>query len=197
MNVYDFDGTIYDGDATVGFIFYTVRRHPLAMIKSLPKQVMAVAAYLTGRIDKTRMKSRIFTFLQYLNDVEGDVKDYWDKNQHKIKAWYLAQQKDDDVIISASAEFLLGDICQRLGIWHLIATRMDSRTGEISGDNCKGKEKPGRFYEIFPEGEIDGFYSDHDSDRYMAALAKKSYLVKKNDLSEWPFLSEGKSQERK
>ena len=50
MNVYDFDGTIYDGDATVGFIFYTVRRHPLAMIKSLPKQVMAVAAHLIQQL---------------------------------------------------------------------------------------------------------------------------------------------------
>ncbi len=186
MNVYDFDGTIYDGDATVGFIFYTLRHHPLAMLRALPRQVSAVAAYAAGRIDKTRMKSRFFSFLQYLDDVEGDVKNYWDKNRHKIKVWYLAQQKEDDVIISASAEFLLSDICARLGIRHLIATRMDPRTGEISGANCKGKEKPGRFYEIFPEGEIDGFYSDHDSDRYMAALAKRSYLVKKNDLSKWP-----------
>ncbi len=187
MNVYDFDGTIYDGDATVGFIFYTVRHHPLVMIKSLPKQISAVVAYLVGKSDKTRMKSQFFSFLQYLNDVEGDVRDYWDKNQHRIKAWYLAQQRADDVIISASAEFLLEDICGRLGIQHLIATRMNRHTGEISGKNCKGKEKPGRFYEVFPEGKIEGFYSDHDSDRYMAALAKKSYLVKKNELSDWPF----------
>ena len=186
MNVYDFDGTIYDGDATVGFVLYTLRRHPLAMLRSLPGQASAVVSYLAGKTDKTRMKSRFFSFLQYLDAVEGDVKNYWDKNRHKIKVWYLAQQKEDDVIISASAEFLLSDICARLGIRHLIATRMDPRTGEISGANCKGKEKPGRFYEIFPEGEIDGFYSDHDSDRYMAALAKRSYLVKKNDLSKWP-----------
>ena len=92
MNVYDFDGTIYDGDATVGFVLYTLRRHPLAMLRSLPGQASAVVSYLAGKTDKTRMKSRFFSFLQYLDDVEGDVKNYWDKNRHKIKVWYLAQQ---------------------------------------------------------------------------------------------------------
>lgn len=190
MNVYDFDGTIYDGDATVGFVFYTLAHHPGAMLKALPKQIPAVVSYLAGKSSKTELKSGFFVFQRYLKDIDKDVKDYWDKNQHKIKAWYLAQQRDDDVIISASAEFLLQDICNRLGIRYLIATRMDKHTGEIAGKNCKGAEKPGRFYERFPQGEIDGFYSDHDSDRYMARLAKKSYLVRKNTLSDWQFSKE-------
>lgn len=190
MNVYDFDGTIYDGDATVGFVFYTIFHHPEAMLRALPRQIPAVIAYAAGKISKTELKSRFFSFQRYLKDIDGDVKDYWDKHQHRIKTWYLAQQKEDDVIISASAEFLLQDICNRLGIRYLIATRMDKHTGRIAGRNCKGNEKPGRFYERFPEGKIDGFYSDHDSDRYMARLAKKSYLVKKDDLLEWSVSQE-------
>ena len=58
MNVYDFDGTIYDGDATVGFVFYTLRHHPAAMLRALPKQITAVVSYLAGKSSKTELKSR-------------------------------------------------------------------------------------------------------------------------------------------
>ena len=32
INLYDFDGTIYDGDSTRDFFFYELRRHPLILI---------------------------------------------------------------------------------------------------------------------------------------------------------------------
>lgn len=185
MNVYDFDDTIYDGDTTVGFILYTATHHPLAMVRALPTQVAALASYALGKCSKTQMKSRAFVFLRYLKDVDADVKNYWEKHRHQIKGWYLRQQRGDDVVISASAEFLLEGICKDLGIYHLIATKMDKHTGIIEGENCKGSEKVNRFYEVFPQGRVDEFYSDHDSDRFMARLAEKSYLVKKNELVDW------------
>ncbi len=45
-------------------------------------------------------------------------------------------RKEDDVIISASPEFLLRPICNRLGIRHLIASRVDARSGAYDGQNC-------------------------------------------------------------
>lgn len=190
MNVYDFDDTIYDGDTTVGFIKYTALHHPWAMVRALPVQVAAIVSYALGKCGKTWMKSRAFIFLRYLKDVDADVENYWAKHKHQIKGWYLRQQKEDDVIISASAEFLLQGICADLGIRHLIATRMDKHTGVIEGENCKGGEKVNRFYEAFPGGEVEEFYSDHDSDRFMARLAKRSYLVKKNELVDWKIEKE-------
>ena len=41
MNVYDFDGTIYDGDSTVDFLIYMYRKHPGLMIPRLPGQCLA------------------------------------------------------------------------------------------------------------------------------------------------------------
>ena len=36
IDVYDFDGTIYDGDSTVDFVFFCLRRHP-GVIAGLPQ----------------------------------------------------------------------------------------------------------------------------------------------------------------
>ena len=44
IDVYDFDGTIYDGDSTADFVLFCLRRHP-GMILGAPR--LAVAA-LTG-----------------------------------------------------------------------------------------------------------------------------------------------------
>ena len=40
IDVYDFDGTIYDGDSTVDFVFFCLRRHP-NVIAGLPHLVAA------------------------------------------------------------------------------------------------------------------------------------------------------------
>ena len=37
MNVYDFDGTIYDGDSTVDFFLHALKRNPSVLLH-LPKQ---------------------------------------------------------------------------------------------------------------------------------------------------------------
>ena len=47
----------------------------------------------------------------------------------------------DDVIISASPEILLTEICRRLGIKYLIASKVEKITGKYYGENCYGKEK--------------------------------------------------------
>lgn len=185
MNVYDFDGTIYDGDSTVDFLIYMYRKHPGLMIPRLPGQCLAALRYKLGQISKERMKETFFSFLPKMPDVEKTVSDFWDEKEGRIKDWYKRQQREDDVIISASPEFLLKEICNRQGIRHLIATRMDERTGKIAGKNCRGEEKPVRFREVFPREEIEGFYSDHPSDCYMARLAREAYLVKGNELSRW------------
>lgn len=37
MNVYDFDGTIYDGDSSVDFFLYALKRMP-SLIRYAPRQ---------------------------------------------------------------------------------------------------------------------------------------------------------------
>ena len=99
----------------------------------------------------------------------------------------MKQKKSDDVIISASPEFLLEPIIKKLDISTLIASRVDKHTGLYDGINCHGKEKVRRFYEVFPDGKIDEFYSDSYSDTPLAEIADKAYIVKGEELSEWIF----------
>lgn len=183
MNVYDFDNTIYKGDSTADFYLFSLRKHP-SIIKFLPSLIRAYSRfYLFKKGTKTEMKEVMYRFLTKINP-ETDIKDFWDTHEKKIKSWYLKQQKDDDIIISASPEFLLEPICERLGIMNLIASKVDINTGKYSGINCHGKEKVRLFHNNY-NGEIDEFYSDSYSDSPLAEISKKAFMVKGGKIEDW------------
>lgn len=184
MNVYDFDKTIYDGDSTRDFYCYSLFKHP-EMLKYVPNAVSgAFSHYISKSCTKTQFKQKMYTFLQCA-DARREVPVFWNGHMHKIKAWYLDQKKADDVIISASPRFLLEPVCELLGVRFLIASEVDPETGVYSGVNCHGREKVRRFYEVFPNGTIDAFYSDSQSDRPLRDLAKQGFLVKGEKLLDW------------
>ena len=122
-----------------------------------------------------------------IEDIEGAVLDFWKVNQKKIKKFYLDMKEDSDIIISASPEFLLAPICKQLGVT-LMGTRVDNRTGLFDGENCHGEEKVRRLYEVYPDAEVDEFYSDMYCDTPLARLAKRAYIVKGNKISPWKKL---------
>lgn len=184
MNVYDFDKTIYDGDSTLDFYFYCLRKHPV-IIFCLPQQLLAAVKYKLNCIDKVNFKESFYSFLRKLKDVDGDITAFWDKNQHKMKTWYLQQQEKNDLVISASPDFLLREICGRVGIQNLIASVVNKKTGQYTGENCYGEEKVNRFRECYPNDRVNMFYSDSTSDQPMADLAENSYLVYGNRLENW------------
>ena len=175
MNVYDFDKTIYDGDSTTDFIAWCIRRRPSLALRLLPGTA-AFGGYLLKLCSKTYFKEKFYRFLTSVPEVDRWVEEFWDENAEHIKEWYLLQQREDDVVISASPEFLLRPICRRLGIHYLLASVVDKRTGMYYGLNCYGEEKVRRFRQTF-DGEIDAFYSDSFSDAPLANLAKRAYLV--------------------
>lgn len=183
MNVYDFDGTIYDGDSTVDFYLYALKKHPL-LLRYLPVQAKGFALYAMKKIDKNCLKQHFYSFLKGVSG-EALVESFWDSHQNKIYPWYLQQQKTDDVVISASPDFLLRPICSRLGIACLIASDVDPATGTCLGENCRGQEKVIRFRAEFPETQIQQFYSDSQSDLPMARLARKAFLIEKGKVLPW------------
>lgn len=184
MNVYDFDKTIYAGDSSIDFYLFCIEQN-FALIKFLPKQLLSTVAFLLKRISKEEYKSRYFSFLSEVENLDVQLENFWERNQNKIKKWYFKIKCDDDCVITASPEFLIQPICKRLGIKNLIASIVDAKTGCFIGKNCYGEEKLIRFIERFPSGKIDDFYSDSMSDRKLAEFAKHSYLVKGNDLRVW------------
>ncbi len=183
MNIFDFDGTLYAGDSTVDFILFSLKKHP-SLLRFLPCQGLAAAEYLLKRIDKTAMKERFYRmFTGY--DAQGLLEEFWAAHCGKIFPWYPQLHEDTDVVISASPEFLLRPICDRLGIRHLIASRVDVRTGKYDGRNCWGPEKVVRLRQELGVTRCDGFYSDSYSDQPLADIADRAFLVVKGSIRDW------------
>ena len=122
MNVYDFDKTIYDGDSTADFYIFSLKRHKKILLLA-PSLIGAFLKFYVFKIGtKTQFKEKMYKFLKYC-DIQKDINDFWNINIDKIKPFYKNQQQKDDVIISASPEFLLAPICKTLKINYLMADR--------------------------------------------------------------------------
>ncbi len=184
MNIYDFDDTIYEGDSTKDFYFFCLKKYP-KMLCTAPGTIWAFLMYVLGIKTKTQFKEKMYRFLRYVKDVEGTLESFWDKHEHKVKKWYKNTKKEDDIIISASPEFLLKVICERIGINHLIASKVDKNTGIYTGENCWGEEKVKRLYSEYSDAVCEEFYSDSLSDTPLAKIAKTSKIVKGNEFIEW------------
>ena len=185
MNVYDFDKTIYDGDSTVNFYKFCIKKRPI-ILKYLPKQLWAFFMYFIKVYDKTTMKENFYVFLQGIDDVDALLEEFWQKNMEKIKLWYIDARQDDDVIISASPEFLLEMPSKALNV-KMMASRVCKKTGKYDGQNCHGEEKVERFFKEFPQGKIDKFYSDSYSDTPLAKISDKAYMVNGNKIFNWIY----------
>lgn len=185
MNTYDFDKTIYINDSSADFYVWCFRRHPGAFLKTLPCSGVKALLYACGKIETRELKQQLFSFLRNIDDIERETELFWDEKIGGVGQWYLERQKPDDLIISASPEFLLRPVARRLG-FALMATPMDEKTGEITGPNCHDHEKVRRFYEAHPQGHTEEFYSDSLSDSPMARIADKAFLVNRGELSPWP-----------
>lgn len=187
MNTYDFDKTIFYPDSSYSFIKWSLKRRPSLYLFWLPAAAAAGIGYLVGLSSKERLKEKAFGFLPRLKDIDAEVELFWKEHEHKLSDWYLRQKKEDDLIISASPEFLLKPITDKLGV-KLLATKMDKRSGKISGLNCFGSEKVRRFREEYPDSSTEEFYSDSLSDSPMAEIADKAYIIRDNATrpEEWP-----------
>ena len=188
MNVYDFDGTIYHPDASVGFAFWCMNRHPSMWFTFFPKALKYVILYKKGKMTRCEMMRKFFSFLKDIDDFDTQIERFWDKHEKNISAWYLAQKKPDDLILTASPSCIIKPIAKRLGVQYA-ATEYDREFG-VFVDNlmfAKGKAR----YMIdrgFPL--IENFYSDSLADTPIALCAEKAYFVtdKAQKVNDWPHL---------
>ncbi|MEO4054114.1 haloacid dehalogenase-like hydrolase [Solibacillus sp. CAU 1738] len=184
MNIYDFDKTIYDGDSTLDFYIFCLKKQPI-LIFYMPIQIFSFFLYLLKKKKKIEFKQDFYGFLKLVKDREEKVCLFWEINKKKIKPWYLIRQQTNDLIISASPEFLLKPICDQLNINNLIASIVDINTGHCLSENCYGEEKVNRFYKEYPDAKIQEFFSDSLTDTPMAILANNSFFVHKDQIVEW------------
>ena len=183
INAYDFDQTIYDGDSSVDFYFYCLKKNKKVLFSVL-NQGWGIFLYLLKLIDKTKMKERVFSYLKHMDSIDDAVKDFWKEKEKNIKEWYRKQQKETDVIISASPEFLLKPKEKELKV-HVIASKVKPKTGKFESLNCHEYEKIKR-YEEYSKKPIKEFYTDSiKADKAMLEYAKEGFIVKKDKITKY------------
>ena len=183
INVYDFDKTIYDGDSTIDFWIFCLKRNKTILL-NIPKIVLTYILSIIGFRSKTEFKQVFFSFLKKIPDPDSEVILFWKENSYKLKKWYLDIKSKDDLIISASPDFLLRPICNELGV-RLIASKVNINNGIFEDENCRGEEKVRRFKFEYNGISVNKFYSDSVSDRPFAELSKEAYLVRGDNIMPW------------
>ena len=190
MNVYDFDGTIFPGDCSIGFALWCMKRYPKLWISFFPGMMKTLIMHKAGKIPNYLLQRRMFSYLTMIDDFEIQIEKYWDKNEKKISAWYLAQKRPDDLIISASPDCIIGPIAKRLGV-NYMATEFDREYGIFLNNLMYAKEKAKYIIDRgFPM--IENFYSDSLADTPLALCAEKAHLVKDHasTVVDWPDLDD-------
>lgn len=181
ITVFDFDKTIYDGDSTIEFYLYCLRRR-LSLIRYLPGQLWHGLLFAVRIEKKTAFKSHFFSFVKGIDDLEQFVEGFWTIHETKIGQWYRDRDHSRDVIISASPEFLVAPIMRKLGASTTIATKVNQYSGLIEGENCHGVEKVERLFKIFPNPVVDEVYSDSLTDMPIFNLASQKLLVRRHKI---------------
>ena len=184
MNVFDFDKTIFLAESSTAFYRFCILRHPSVLLW-LPVAGFYGLGRLLGLCDTTRWKEAFHGYLRRVPDAEALVERFWDKMGCRVASWVPEKLPQGGLVISASPEFLIAGLCRRLGLEYM-GTRMDIRSGRITGKNCRGAEKPLRFRERYPDGVVHEFYSDSLADAPMAELSAQAYMAKGGVLRPWP-----------
>ena len=182
--LYDFDGTIYDGDSSFDFIKYLFIKNP-RLFKYLPKIISAFIKYRLKIINKTKMKEEFFSNLKEIDDIDSEIELFWKKHEKNIKNFYKEKEHSKDIIISASPVFLLKPIATKYKVHDLIASEVDKKTGKFSKKNCLGKQKVKVFKNKYKDATIKEMYTDSKNDLPLIELAEKGYLVVRNEIYDY------------
>lgn len=180
MNVYDFDNTIYDGESCFDLFLFYIRRQPKLLLL-LPKVVFAFAKYKRGKVTVEQFLTiyapQVEEYLRNIPDIESDMRLFWDKHEKNIKPFYENMRREDDLIITASPDFSMREICRRLGIKNCLSSVVNLETGHIDHFNLR-ERKIAAFRAKYPDATIENFYTDSPkNDAPLIALSEKAFVV--------------------
>ncbi|MBQ7100398.1 MAG: haloacid dehalogenase-like hydrolase [Clostridia bacterium] len=184
MNVFDFDNTIYRGESFVDLFVMVLKKDP-TLLRNVPHMVSGVLQYKLGtlRLEKALEKyAGIFEeYVSGLDNLDGLVNEFWDKHIHKVKPFYLDVKSEDDIVISASPEIVIAEVCRRIGINNYVGTKYDVEAGKL-GMVCFRENKIKAFYERYPDGKIDTLYTDSMHDKPLMDISDKVFFVTGNKI---------------
>ena len=189
LAIYDFDGTITDGDSFLAFLLFTGRplKTAFRLIVLIP---IVLLAYL-GVLERGKAKQTVFSM--FYSGVPRDLFTRQCKEFTRTKLTSLLrpaamisiakhqENRHKVVVLSASPDLILQDFCVSRDIT-LISTQVEIDhavlTGKFLSPNCRGQEKVRR---LRAELDLDRFgyiyaYGDSTADRYFMDLADESHF---------------------
>ena len=186
FTVYDFNGTIYDGDSTFDFIKFLLKKDK-SIILHIPKMGIYFIKYKMKLINKETMKECFFEIFNRFENMDNLVNEFWTANQNKLKSFFTEKKThENDIIASASPEFLLEPIAKYYKVKYLFGSPVDKKTGKYNGINCHGVEKVRLINNKYKDCIIEEMYSDDaNADGPLLEIANKSYIVKKNKIIDY------------
>lgn len=185
MNVYDFDDTILDGDTERYFFAYINKYHLISHFKLRKMNKLIKGRLISEEIYRKNTNIIYKIIAKNIKNLFQIVDIFWEQHTKYVKPFYNKIRKEDDIISSATPSFLLLPIFERMNIKNYIAPEFNFEKMCFDYGFNYGEEKALKFIEKYGENVIDEFYSDSDSDIFMAKLAKKSYKVIGEKIVEW------------
>jgi phosphatidylglycerophosphatase C len=188
LALFDFDGTITQGETFAGFVRATAgrRRRALGTVLLAPY----VLAYRLGWLSGEHVRRRVVAFA-LRGRSEQQVRR--DGARHALEvvaaqvrpqaveriAWHRARG-DRVVVVTANLDLFVAAWCQAQGLEY-ISSRLESRDGRLTGRylgrDCCGEEKPRRVREridVSAYAQVHA-YGDTEEDRPLLAMAHRRH----------------------
>lgn len=178
MRVLDFDNTIYRGESVLDFYLYSLRYNPAA-VRYVFLVVSYVLRYKLGKMTLEQLEAGCakyaHAYIASFAEPEKMVVSFWDRHMKKIKSWYKPQP--DDVILTASFNVMMDEVCRRLGVQHCICSVINKETLQVEYLNFNRNKKTAFLKQFGAAARIDAFYTDNASDLPMLDISETAFLV--------------------
>lgn len=184
MNVFDFDDTVYNGECSLDFFKFCIKKKPLLM-RHMPKVMAMVTRYKMGKVAKSEMMKFAGYILDLLaenmKDLDKMIEAFWKENMYKLKPSMIGMLNSESVIISASPSFLLNGIRSKVNGANIISTEIDLSNMKIK-TLCYGENKVVEFKKHYPDIIPQNFYTDNMNDKPMINFSENAWLVRDNTI---------------
>ncbi|RTZ59576.1 MAG: HAD-IB family hydrolase [Gammaproteobacteria bacterium] len=191
--VFDLDSTLTMKDTYLDFLSRFLLAHPSRLVRTIALP-FDVARFKLGQRNNSWLKQRFLSaILAGVSRAELEafsrrfVDGLWVRGMRQSALSRLAEHRESGdriVLVTASFDFYVRYLAQKLGIEEVVATgaqwRDDRLTGKLAGQNCYGVEKLRRLDALLGD-QRDSYkvitYSDHHSDEPLLAWADEAVAV--------------------
>ncbi|MDY2626519.1 MAG: HAD-IB family hydrolase [Coriobacteriales bacterium] len=207
--VFDFDGTIIDGQSSVALVLLLIRKRLMSLPEAVPVGWWGLRYKLHLPHEQYEVRSRVFEKLLPLtvDEVDRLCDELYRKKlvpeMREQAVNIIERYKSHGVevlIVSASFESIISRVSRGLGV-HQISTKMKVKdnhyTPELAAAPVEGYEKPHQLKEWANERYGEGgwrlvaAYGDHHTDIPLLSMAEHGYAVEPDWLLGQMAKSEG------